>query len=384
MTEGGTEAKQPGSQFTKPDQRCDKDGSGPSSARKAIAMNVGTRVHVAERGVGVLAHDNDNGTWNVELDDGNEGDFAGELLTPCSDQSREALQQASTPPIDRGIRVVSDPTEPKPSGWTRFVCFSDTHGLHDEVPAAHRPPADVLLHAGDFTNTGELEQVESLARWLREYPAAHKVVIAGNHDVTFHSEYYVDRGGWQRFHPAPLDCSRARPLLADACTYLEDEATEVSGYTIYGSPWQPAFCDWAFNLRRGAECARQWALIPESVDILMTHGPPHGRGDQTARARVGCEDLRRALEQRAISVSLCGHVHEGYGHSADNVTLYLNASTCTRDYRPSNPPLLFDAPPPAELRAATAAAAAARRARTQQPPTADARAVLDGLIASMV
>lgn len=131
---------------------------------------------------------------------------------------------------------------------------------------------------------------------------------------------------------------------------MEDSGTEVCGYGIYGSPWQPEFCDWAFNLPRGEECRKRWSAIPTSLDILLTHGPPEGFGDRPFRgAHVGCVDLRTAIEQREISVSLAGHIHDSYGCSADEATLYINASTCTRDYRPINPPIFFDAPPPAEL-----------------------------------
>ena len=42
---------------------------------------------------------------------------------------------------------------------------------------------------------------------------------------------------------------------------------------------QPEFCDWAFNLRRGEQCLEKWDLIPEGIDILITHGPPIGHGD---------------------------------------------------------------------------------------------------------
>lgn len=337
-------------------------------------MDVGALVLVESRGPGFLACDNGNGSWNVELDDGTDADVPTEMITLCADQSRELLLQAasSAPPIPCGARIVRDPREVKPDGWTRFVCFSDTHGLHDQIPAAHVIQADVLLHAGDFTNTGELDQIESLVRWLRAYPAEHKVVIAGNHDITLHTEFY-EEGGWRRFHESPLDCRRARELLtAGDCTYLEDEAVEICGYRIYGSPWQPAFCDWAFNLARGEECRQKWAVIPECVDVLMTHGPPYGRGDHaggSGPARVGCEDLRRAIESRAVSVSVAGHVHEGYGTSTDDVTFYVNASTCTHDYRPTNPPIVFDCPPAAELRATTIAAAGAReeaRRRAQE------------------
>lgn len=39
------------------------------------------------------------------------------------------------------------------------------------------------------------------------------------------------------------------------------------------SPW---FNGWGFNLPRGQSLLDKWNLIPEGIDILMTHGPPLG------------------------------------------------------------------------------------------------------------
>jgi hypothetical protein len=51
-----------------------------------------------------------------------------------------------------------DKVPPKPKDaaqqWTRFVCLSDTHC--EECPV---PDGDVLLHSGDLTDTGELQEV---------------------------------------------------------------------------------------------------------------------------------------------------------------------------------------------------------------------------------
>jgi len=273
---------------------------------------------------------------------------------------------AGASPAAAGPRLVAFPFDgEKPEGWVRFACFSDTHGLHDEIPREHCPPVDVLLHAGDFTNTGEVEQVRSFAEWLRNYPAAQKIVIAGNHDVTFEKPYYERM--WQRYHPEPYDCQEAKAALVDsgACTYLEDELTEAFGYRIFGSPWQPEFCDWAFNLKLGEECREAWKRIPSDVDILLTHGPPHGLGDRCSHgSRVGCPDLLEAIQRRGVPVSLAGHIHEDYGVRQQGGTMYINASTCTLRYRPSNPPVVFDVPPPSVLREAASAAAAAAAAAT--------------------
>jgi len=255
---------------------------------------------------------------------------------------------------DEFWRLVVDPMrQGKPEGWTRFVCFSDTHGLHDQIPKRHRPQADVLLHGGDFTNTGEADQVKSFASWLRSYPAKHKVVIAGNHDITFQPDYY--RRAWRRFHRTPFNCTQARAALLNdpsTCDYLEDKATEVMGYRIYGSPWQPKFGDWAFNLERGAACRAVWNRIPQNIDILITHTPPYGIGDLCKSGLyAGCQDLLDAIRNSAVppTVSVFGHVHEGYGITNDSNTLFLNPSTCTVNYAPSNPPLVFDLPPAEEL-----------------------------------
>jgi len=336
-------------------------------------MNVGTRVEVAGHGKGTIAMDNEDGTWNVEFDDDREGDFPEQDLCICTEQSLDALkkpvdvQSSPSMVMTSGIRIVNNPEkEPKPAGWTRFVCFSDTHGHHDRIPPQNRPSADVLLHAGDLTNTGEPEQIESLSKWLEAYPAAHKVVIAGNHDITFHEEYYTERGA-PRFHRrvtatgsievAPYDCATTKALLK-GCHYLEDAAIEVCGYTIYGSPWQPEFCDWAFNLPRGEPLRDRWAQIPESVDVLLTHSPPKGYCDENTKAfRAGCEELLAAIQKRTVSVNVFGHIHEGYGCGTDGVTLFANASTCTHAYKPTNRPIVFDLPPPEELRASTRLAA---------------------------
>jgi hypothetical protein len=69
--------------------------------------------------------------------------------------------------------------------------------------------------------------------------------------------------------------------------------------TTSSSPWQPEFCDWAFNLKRGEECDAVWRKIPEGIDVLVTHGPPLGYGDLCSSGfRAGCYDLLRHIKLR--------------------------------------------------------------------------------------
>ena len=50
-------------------------------------------------------------------------------------------------------------------GWTRFVCLSDTHSKTFAVPAG-----DVLLHAGDLSSWGRVNQLKVTVDWLLSLP----------------------------------------------------------------------------------------------------------------------------------------------------------------------------------------------------------------------
>lgn len=117
----------------------------------------------------------------------------------------------------------------------------------------------------------------------------------------------------------------------------------LRGCSLCSTPWQPEFCNWAFNLPRGDKLLDKWRRIPSDTDVLITHTPPFGRGDQVGYMNVGCEDLMREVQERIKpTLHVFGHVHEGYGSSTDGVTTYFNASSCTHDYEPVNPPFVFD------------------------------------------
>ena len=208
----------------------------------------------------------------------------------------------------------------------KFVCISDTHMMHDRVPI---PDGDVLIHAGDFSMRGDLVEIAGFNAFLAGLPHKHKVVIAGNHDFLF------ERGP-----------SLARAALINGI-YLQDSEVTIDGVRIYGSPWQPAFMDWAFNLERGPHIKEKWDLIPSGVQILVTHGPPFGYGDEVpqptgAAERVGCADLLQAVKRLQPAYHVFGHVHEGYGITKDEHTTFINASMCDGAYKPVNPPIVFD------------------------------------------
>ncbi|XP_042873636.1 metallophosphoesterase MPPED2-like [Penaeus japonicus] len=189
--------------------------------------------------------------------------------------------------------------------------------------------------------------------WLGTLPHKHKVVIAGNHDILLDAE----------------ECGRTLPadptrFLTNAI-YLCDESVTLFGVKIYGTPWIPEYHSplktdsdkWkeqkyphlrAFELPRENPLRQKWRAIPEDTNILLTHTPPMGHGDLTARKkRAGCEDLLEAVQRRVKpKYHIFGHIHEGYGISKDAHTVYMNASLCNSRYQAINAPLVFDLPLP--------------------------------------
>ena len=111
-----------------------------------------------------------------------------------------------------------------------------------------------------------------------------------------------------------LNPSQVKKELTN-CTYLEDCATEIYGVKIYGTPWQPKFCGWAFNLDRGQQLMEKWDMIPDDTDVLITHTPPVGYGDLCATGdRAGCVDLLMSVQHRIRpKYHIYGHIHEGIG-----------------------------------------------------------------------
>lgn len=289
---------------------------------------------------------------------------------------------------------VRTPKEPKKNDKIRVVCLSDTHSLtsHMKRPI---PTGDIFIHAGDFTRCGNMKEVREFNTWLATLPHPHKIVVAGNHELSFDPSFRrarevgsgeeFDSSVPRSFPPSPRSSHIGRgrgggdlPMILSKidriptlgvdrgelkeavdyrddprmeltnCTYLEDSATSVLGLNVYGTPWQPEYCGWAFNLPRGTECLKKWNEIPVGTDILVTHTPPAGYGDRCATGvRAGCVELLNTVQKRVKpKYHIYGHIHEGYGVRSDGKTVFINASSCDINYMPNNKPIVFDIPFP--------------------------------------
>jgi Icc-related predicted phosphoesterase len=212
----------------------------------------------------------------------------------------------------------------------KILTISDTHTKHNQIPLEWLEPADVIIHAGDISSMGSLSEIESFCYWfdnLDQYN--HKIFIAGNHDW-----------GFQEKPEQVMEIVNSYKTIK----YLKDSSVVCDGVKIYGSPWQPEFYNWAFNLKRGAKLQEKWDLIPLDTDILVTHGPAYGYGDFVPNGEnVGCSNLLDTIITKVNpKVHIAGHIHSGYGESFAHGTHFINAATLNESYMVTNKPIIFE------------------------------------------
>lgn len=219
-----------------------------------------------------------------------------------------------------------------------ITLLSDTHTKHNliKTPKSYRssnevlelPGGNLLIHAGDFMNSGYYkEEAEVFFKWLDDLKGYDtKVFISGNHDRIMENEPEWVKGILTGYKTIDY-------LQDDFMGIIEGGEPEIK---IWGSPWQPEFYNWAFNLpRNGEELKSKWDMIPEDTDILITHGPAWGILDDVEGRRgkhLGCELLSERIKNIKPKIHVCGHIHSGYGYYFDGFTHYFNASILNERY----------------------------------------------------
>jgi len=217
----------------------------------------------------------------------------------------------------------------------KITFISDTHAKHNQVTSS-LPGGDVLIHAGDISNKGYRTEIQDFIKWfstIENY--THKIFIAGNHDFSCQDEVSVVQ--------ELLRLNPGSEYLYDDMFLIGDESADYDDMVkVWGSPWQPEFYNWAFNLpRQGAELKEVWNMIPSDVDILITHGPPYGHLDYVtySKQNVGCELLRDRIDLIKPKIHVFGHIHSSYGYKFDGTTHFFNAAVLDERYNFTQKPL---------------------------------------------
>lgn len=191
----------------------------------------------------------------------------------------------------------------------KIIAISDTHQKHRKIKI---PDGDVFVFAGDMTNFNRSRQhYIDFNDWLGTLPHKYKLVISGNHDELFQKEP-----------------EQARSYMTN-CIYLEDDEIIIDGVKFYGTPWQPWFYDWAFNLPKGSDyLTEKWAAIPNDTDVLITHCPPYQICDiDAAGENLGCDKLANRVFEVQPKLHVFGHIHGSFGQRKKiGNTLFYNVS----------------------------------------------------------
>ncbi|KAI1306630.1 Metallo-dependent phosphatase [Xylaria venustula] len=196
-------------------------------------------------------------------------------------------------------RPVKDKDIPDAQNRVSVVCISDTHNSQCPIPTG-----DILVHAGDLTQSGSLQELRAAISWLQQQPHQYKFVIAGNHDILLDPAKDGSDGKGER---------QRQELEWGNIQYLQNSSSTVSvkgrRLKIYGSPMSPQNGNWAFQYPRGTNVWKH--TVPDDTDILITHSPPRAHLDLNT---LGCSYLLRELWRIHPALHVFGHIHEGYGH----------------------------------------------------------------------
>lgn len=207
-----------------------------------------------------------------------------------------------------------------------IVALSDTHGNHHSVDV---PPGDIIIHCGDITLKSNLAEVTDFIEWFAGLNFRHKILVAGNHDrfIRKRKTEFLD-------------------LIKDhKIDYLENSLIRINGYSIFGSPYSLNYGGLgAFTYFDIPEAEEVWNLIPENVNILITHAPPKGFRDfsRTFNKNAGCQVLRDRVLSVRPRYHIFGHIHESYGTETHNGSVFVNVSLSNSSGEIVNKPVVLE------------------------------------------
>ena len=177
----------------------------------------------------------------------------------------------------------------------KILQLSDTHNRHRQL--TNFCPADVIVHCGDFTDYGTEEETLDFLNWFSELPYRHKVFVIGNHDLCLWDAERIEN-------------------LPENMYFLQDRGCEIEGIRFFGL---------AYN--------HPEELIPEGVDVLVTHEPPVMILDQSSGTHWGNALLRKRIYEVKPRYHLFGHAHESHGITEQDGIVFSNAAVLDDSYR---------------------------------------------------
>ncbi len=193
--------------------------------------------------------------------------------------------------------------------------ISDTHSSHNLLQI---PICDIVMFSGDESNFknpyDNLKEFNNFIAWYSLLPIKYKIFIAGNHSAA------IAKG-----------LIKKQDFIDKGIIYLENEYVNIKGLKIFGSPITPTFNDWYFMKSRD-KMDKFWDNV-DSVDIMITHGPPKyilDLSENKEHKLEFCGDktlLRHVVNRIKPSLHLFGHVHNYKSIENSGVKKIANCNT---------------------------------------------------------
>ena len=205
-----------------------------------------------------------------------------------------------------------------------ILALSDIHAEWSKFLPHRLPPADLVLIAGDITESGMIHPTEIIqaTRWFAELGTRYPRVlwIPGNHDVGVRRDTFNV--------PDTVTC-----ILDRTVTY----SAGIQTLTVHGTSLSPAYdapeLTSIFDYMTIDPEAERRAYDFEPVDIVLSHCPPRGMRDTlpdhlhaSGSAAIGSQCLADYVKRYEPRLVVCGHVHEAHGQMQVGPTTILNTA----------------------------------------------------------
>jgi Icc-related predicted phosphoesterase len=221
----------------------------------------------------------------------------------------------------------------------KIICSSDLHGHLPEIPEC-----DVLCIAGDLIPKRYLGDarrqmawlIDDFDKWCREQPAKDILINAGNHDKLFQDLEVRKKlnARWENEEP-PYQ-------------YLQDSSVIIDHVKFHASPWVREFCYMPFEASDGV-AKMFFDLIPEDVDVLMSHSPPYGICDWGGfQEKAGHKPLLERVKFVKPKLHVFGHIHacaeqwKELEWEDKSKSLFANVAFVDNNYEPAHKFLEYD------------------------------------------
>ena len=193
----------------------------------------------------------------------------------------------------------------------KLFAVSDIHGAIKPINEAATliREADLVVISGDITHTKTRAEAADVIACLEQY-STRILAVHGNWDRVEVKEFLEEK----------MYSLHGKGRILDGIGFFGlggSSPTPLKTPTIYTEK------EIDLTLRTGYEQVRNASKV-----VLISHAPPRGVRDRSFLGlRGGSFSVKAFLEERPVSLCLCGHIHEAAGIERFQSTLVANSGS---------------------------------------------------------